>query len=120
MYKKYCILKARVGVMQWSPNGKLLATGSKDCTVIVWNFDPVALKLSHYKVRYCHTVRYGTAIPYRTVLFSSHSWLLCERYLSHCEKDQKKVRVIKFKPANLSGEILFFLEYSDALVELIF
>jgi len=35
---------------KWSPNGKLLATGSKDCTVIVWNFDPVALKLSHYKV----------------------------------------------------------------------
>ncbi len=54
--------------MQWSPNGKLLATGSKDCTVIVWNFDPVALKLSHYKV---------PVLPYRTVLFSFHSWLLC-------------------------------------------
>lgn len=35
---------------KWSPNGKLLATGSKDCTVIVWNFDPNTLKLSHYKV----------------------------------------------------------------------
>ncbi len=50
LYTKYCTLKAHVAVMQWSPNGKLLATGSKDCTVIVWNFDPVALKLSHYKV----------------------------------------------------------------------
>jgi WD40 repeat protein len=58
--------------MQWSPNGKLLATGSKDCTVIVWNFDPVALKLSHYKV---------PVLPYRTLLFSFH-----HRYRSLCEK----------------------------------
>jgi WD40 repeat protein len=46
--------------MQWSPNGKLLATGSKDCTVIVWNFDPVALKLSHYKVPVLPYRPYGT------------------------------------------------------------
>jgi WD40 repeat protein len=56
---RYCTLKARVAAVQWSPNGKLLATGSKDCTVIVWNFDPVALKLSHYKV---------PVLPCRTVL----------------------------------------------------
>jgi WD40 repeat protein len=35
---------------KWAPNGKLLATGSKDCTVILWNFDPNTLKLSQYKV----------------------------------------------------------------------
>jgi len=35
---------------KWSPNGKLLATGSKDCTVIIWKFDPVTLKLTNDKV----------------------------------------------------------------------
>jgi len=40
---------------KWSPNGKILATGSKDCSVIIWNFDPVTLKLTNDKVLEGHT-----------------------------------------------------------------
>lgn len=34
---------------KWAPNGKLLATGSKDCSVIIWKFDPKTLKLTNDK-----------------------------------------------------------------------
>jgi len=40
---------------KWSPNGKLLATGSKDCTVIIWSLDPATLKLTHDKLLDGHT-----------------------------------------------------------------
>lgn len=31
---------------KWSPDGLKLATGSKDNTVIIWDFDPEAKRLS--------------------------------------------------------------------------
>lgn len=34
-----------VNYCKWSPDGLRLATGSKDTTVIIWDFDPVLLKL---------------------------------------------------------------------------
>ena len=34
---------------KWSPDGRRLASGSKDNTVIIWDFDPVSLTLRHNK-----------------------------------------------------------------------
>lgn len=31
---------------KWSPDGMKLASGSKDNTVMIWDFDPVAKRLS--------------------------------------------------------------------------
>lgn len=31
---------------KWSPDGSKLASGSKDNTVMIWDFDPVAKRLS--------------------------------------------------------------------------
>jgi len=44
-----------VGFCKWAPNGKFLATGSKDCTVIIWKFDPKTLKLTNDKVLEGHS-----------------------------------------------------------------
>lgn len=44
---------------KWSPNGRLLATGSKDYTVIIWELDTVTLNLRHSKVLEGHS--YGVA-----------------------------------------------------------
>eukprot|EP00088_Acartia_fossae_P019152 TRINITY_DN2112_c0_g2_i2.p1 TRINITY_DN2112_c0_g2~~TRINITY_DN2112_c0_g2_i2.p1 ORF type:complete len:700 (-),score=119.52 TRINITY_DN2112_c0_g2_i2:286-2385(-) len=40
---------------KWAPNGRYLATGSKDCTVIIWKFDPKTLKLTNDKVLEGHS-----------------------------------------------------------------
>jgi len=40
---------------KWSPNGKFLATGGKDCSVIIWRFDPKTLKLTNDKVLEGHS-----------------------------------------------------------------
>ena len=44
---------------KWSPNGRMLATGSKDYTVIIWDLDPVTLTLRHSKTLEGHS--YGVA-----------------------------------------------------------
>lgn len=44
---------------KWSPNGRYLATGSKDYTVIIWEFDPETLQIRHNKVLEGHN--YGVA-----------------------------------------------------------
>lgn len=36
---------------KWSPDGSRLASGSKDNTVMIWDFDPVAKRLTF---RYVH------------------------------------------------------------------
>ncbi|XP_023320596.1 WD repeat-containing protein 26-like [Eurytemora carolleeae] len=50
---------------KWSPNGKLLATGSKDCTVIIWKLDTNTLKLKSEKVLdgHSHGVSYFSWSP---------------------------------------------------------
>lgn len=35
---------------KWSPDGSKLASGSKDNTVMIWDFDPVAKRLSFRSV----------------------------------------------------------------------
>jgi len=44
---------------KWSPNGKYLATGSKDYTVIIWELDPDSLQCRHLRVLEGHS--YGVA-----------------------------------------------------------
>ena len=44
---------------KWSPNGRYLATGSKDYTVIIWEFDPETMTTRHSRVLEGHS--YGVA-----------------------------------------------------------
>lgn len=44
---------------KWSPNGRWLATGSKDYTVILWEFDPETLTCRHSRALEGHS--YGVA-----------------------------------------------------------
>merc|ERR1712088_1298622 len=44
---------------KWSPNGRWLATGSKDYTVILWEFDPETLTCRHSRILEGHS--YGVA-----------------------------------------------------------
>lgn len=44
---------------KWSPDGSRLASGSKDNTVMIWDFDPVAKRLSFRKSLESHT--YGVS-----------------------------------------------------------
>lgn len=44
---------------KWSPNGQYLATGSKDYTVIIWEFCPETLQCRHNRVLEGHS--YGVA-----------------------------------------------------------
>jgi len=50
-----CDHSDEVSFCKWSPNGKLLATGSRDNSVIIWKFDPVTLKLTNDKALEGHT-----------------------------------------------------------------
>lgn len=55
---------------RFSPDGLKLATGSKDLTLIIWDFDPLTLKLKHNKTldRNNHGVSYFAWSPDSTRL----------------------------------------------------
>jgi len=55
---------------RFSPNGLKLATGSKDMTVIIWDFDPDTLTLRHSRSldRHSHGISYFAWSPDSTRL----------------------------------------------------